>query len=205
MEIKLEGIGRRFNRDWVFRNIDFIFSTQQSYAILGPNGSGKSTFMQLISGQLIPSEGAINYKKEAIEVDISEVYQNIALAAPYLELIEEYTLQETIDFHFQFKKPINQSSSKNILEMLGMEKVASREIRYFSSGMKQRVKLALAIFSDVPVLMLDEPTANLDTEGIDWYLQLMANFSGDRMVLVASNQAHEYSFCTHKININDYK
>ncbi len=205
MDIKLEGIGRRFNRDWIFRNIHYLFTKNQSYAILGPNGSGKSTFIQVISGQLTLSEGAISYLHNSAAIDVSDVYQHIALAAPYVELIEEFTLQETLDFHFKFKKSIAQTSTQSVLKALGMEEYVNKQIRYFSSGMKQRVKLALAVFSDVPILLLDEPTANLDTEGIDWYLQLMSNYTANRLVLVASNQAHEYGFCQQHISITDFK
>ncbi|SHM67998.1 ABC transporter ATP-binding protein [Mucilaginibacter sp. OK098] len=203
--ISLQNIGRRFNRDWIFRGIDHTFTDNKTYAILGPNGSGKSTLLQVLNGSLAPSAGRLNYFYNDTEVEISEVYQHLSLAAPYLELIEEFTLSEVIDFHFKFK-PYKAGIDKNgVIELLAMESNKNKMIRYFSSGMKQRLKLALAFCSDTPMLMLDEPTSNLDTQGVDWYLSLVQKFAANRLTIICSNQEHEYSFCDERLNISDYK
>lgn len=94
---------------------------------------------------------------------------------------------------------------QKIIDLLQMEDSKHKLLRYFSSGMKQRVKLALAFCADTPLLMLDEPTANLDTQGIDWYLQLIEKFAVNRLTLICSNQEHEYSFCQNRLNVLDYK
>lgn len=202
MEISLENIGRRFNREWIFREVNQTFVSGNSYAILGPNGSGKSTLLQLISGSLTPSEGILRYKFSDKDVDIEGAYQYLSIAAPYLELIEEYTLSELIEFHFNFKKKVTDIS---IVELLGFDRSKNKQLKYFSSGMKQRVKLALTLCSDVPVLILDEPTSNLDKEGVEWYHQLIDQFTLNRVLLIGSNQEHEYGFCNHRLNITDYK
>lgn len=205
MEIVLENLGRRFNRDWIFRNINYTFSSAQTYAILGINGSGKSTLLQILNGSLSPSEGnrCFFYRHKVVEIE--EVYQYVSLAAPYLELIEEFSLIEMINFHFQFKTYQNGMDRNKIIELLQMESSKNKLLRYFSSGMKQRVKLALAFCTDTPLLMLDEPTANLDTQGIDWYLQLIEKFAANRLTIICSNQEHEYSFCQNRLHISDYK
>lgn len=205
MEIILENLGRRFNRDWIFRNINYTFSQPETYAVLGINGSGKSTLLQILNGSLSPSAGTICFFYQHKIVEIEQVYQHVSLAAPYLELIEEFSLIEMIDFHFQFKKYLSGMDRPKIIELLQMEASKNKLIRYFSSGMKQRVKLALAFCADTPLLMLDEPTANLDTQGIDWYLQLIEKFSANRLTIICSNQEHEYSFCKNRLNILDYK
>ncbi|MGI4805265.1 MAG: ABC transporter ATP-binding protein [Janthinobacterium lividum] len=205
MEIILENLGRRFNRDWIFRNINYTFSQPKTYAILGINGSGKSTLLQILNGSLSPSAGTISFFYQHKTVEIEQVYQHVSLAAPYLELIEEFSLTEVIDFHFQFKKYAAGVDRNQIIELLQMESSKNKLIRYFSSGMKQRVKLALAFCADTPLLMLDEPTANLDTQGIDWYLKLIEKFSANRLTIICSNQEHEYSFCKDRLNILDYK
>lgn len=202
MEISLENIGRRFNREWIFREVNQTFVSGNSYAILGPNGSGKSTLLQLISGSLTPSEGILRYKLSDKDIDIEGAYQYLSIAAPYLELIEEYTLSELIKFHFSFKKKVTDVS---IVELLGFDRSKNKQLKYFSSGMKQRVKLALTLCSDVPVLILDEPTSNLDKEGVEWYHQLIDQFTLNRVLLIGSNQEHEYGFCNHRLNITDYK
>jgi len=205
MQIILENLGRRFNRDWIFRNINYTFSQPESYAVLGANGSGKSTLLQILNGSLSPSSGNISFFYQQKKLEVEQVYQHISLAAPYLELIEDFSLSEVIDFHFQFKKYLNGADRNKIIELLQMENSKNKLIRYFSSGMKQRVKLALAFCADTPLLMLDEPTSNLDTQGIDWYLKLIEEFAANRLTIICSNQEHEYSFCQNRLNILDYK
>ena len=204
MLIELKDAGRRFNQEWIFRHLDYQFLPGGKYAVLGPNGSGKSTLLSLILGNLSPSEGEVTYtEKQPIPVD--QIYKYVSFAAPYLDLIEEFTLQETIDFHFRFKKMHANVPEAGILDLLGLNKAQDKALKYFSSGMKQRTKLALACCSDTPMLILDEPTSNLDVQGIDWYQQLITNFTTDRLVIVGSNQQIEYGFCNQLLSISDYK
>jgi len=205
MKIILQNIGRRFNRDWIFRGVDYTFNTGSVYAILGPNGSGKSTLLQVLNGSLSPSTGEINYFYEDKPVEIEKVYQHLSLAAPYLELIEEFTLSEMVDFHFKFKTYKPGIDKNELISLLAMPESKNKLIKYFSSGMKQRLKLALAFCADTPILMLDEPTSNLDTQGVDWYLSLVQQFAQNRLTIICSNQQHEYSFCEHQLNITQYK
>jgi len=205
MVISLEDIGRRFNREWVFRHIDYRFQTGQSYAVLGPNGSGKSTFLQVIAASLIPSAGHIRYMAAEKKIEPDSLYQHLSLAAPYMELIEEFTLIEQIRFHFALRNYLTGFDEEAFLELLGLRHAKDRQIRHFSSGMKQRVKLALACCSDAPLVLLDEPTSNLDKQGVDWYLNLVTETRATRLVIVCSNQEKEYGFCEQVINIIDYK
>jgi ABC-type multidrug transport system ATPase subunit len=205
MTITLNNIGRRFNRDWIFRGIDHTFSPGESYAILGPNGSGKSTLLQVLNGSLSPSVGTINYTLQDKPVEISQVFNYLSFAAPYLEVIEEFTLSEMVDFHFKFKNYKQGLDKRQLIELLNLPKSEHKLIRYFSSGMKQRLKLILAFCADTPMLMLDEPTSNLDTQGVDWYLSLVERFATDRLTIICSNQEHEYGFCRHRLSISDYK
>ena len=205
MEILLEDIGRRFNQEWIFKKINYRFVQGQSYAVLGPNGSGKSTLLQVLAGSLSPSKGIITYSHQDKAIDVEGVYKHLALATPYLELIEEFTLLELLHFHFKFKKIMNGWTVQKLIQLLQFESSENKEIRYFSSGMKQRVKLALAFGTDSPILMLDEPTSNLDSQGLSWYLEMIDRFSKNRLLVVCSNQAHEYNFCDHHFNILDYK
>jgi ABC-type multidrug transport system ATPase subunit len=205
MQIILEQIGRRFNREWIFKKIDYSFKSGQSYAILGINGSGKSTLLQVISGSLTPSTGNLSYSLNNNEIAVEQVFQQLSIAAPYLELIEEFTLTEVLEFHFNFKTRLNNLTNKDLIELLNMDSSKNKQLKYFSSGMKQRVKLILALCADTPLLLLDEPTSNLDDQGINWYKDLVAKFTSNRLVIVCSNQAHEYEFCTHQLLISDYK
>ena len=204
MEITLNNVGRRFNQEWIFRNLNYTFNPSGNYAVLGPNGSGKSTLLSVLLGSLSLSEGKVSYQEET-ELRPEAVYSKMSLAAPYLDLIEEFTLQETIDFHFQFKQPHPIIDRKAILDLLGLARSQDKALKYFSSGMKQRTKLVLACCADTPVLILDEPTSNLDNQGVDWYHELIKKFTTNRLVIIGSNQEHEYSFCQDYIQISDYK
>ncbi|MES2376374.1 MAG: ABC transporter ATP-binding protein [Bacteroidota bacterium] len=205
MKISLQNIGRRFNRDWIFRGVDYTFTAGESYAILGSNGSGKSTLLAVLNGSLSPSAGTIKYFFEDKEVEVEQIFQHLSLAAPYLELIEEFSLEEMIDFHFKFKSYKPGIDKAAIIDLLSLPGSSNKLIRYFSSGMKQRLKLALAFCADTPILMLDEPTSNLDAQGVEWYLNLVQQFAKDRLTIICSNQEHEYSFCRHRLSITDYK
>ncbi|MHA4893807.1 ABC transporter ATP-binding protein [Pedobacter sp. PWIIR3] len=204
MTIKLEEIGRRFNQDWIFRGISYAFHAHGKYAILGPNGSGKSTLLSVLMGNLAPSEGTISYSDNG-PVPIEQIYRSISVAAPYLDLIEEFTLSETIDFHFKFKDIHPSVERKDILSLLGLARSEDKALKYFSSGMKQRTKLLLACCSATPILILDEPTSNLDIQGVSWYHELIKEFTTNRLVIIGSNQEVEYSFCDHLLQITDYK
>ena len=206
MNITLQNLGRRFNQEWIFKGIDYTFSSNKSYAILGPNGSGKSTLIKVLTGQLTPSEGKLSYSNDSSTIEADDIYQHVSIAAPYIELIEEFTLNELLDFHFKFKRPLPNFDNNQIITLLGMEKSANKGLKFFSSGMKQRVKLALACCSDSKILFLDEPTSNLDTSGENWYLELVESTSSSgRLLVIGSNQEKEYAFCDEKFAITSYK
>ena len=201
MKISLQNLGKRFNREWVFRNLNYQFISGRSYAITGPNGSGKSTLLQLISGALMVNEGTVLY--ESIKQD--DIYKHVSIAAPYLQLVEEMTLHEFLNFHSGLKNWLPSITSTEIISTIELEKAAHKQLRYFSSGMKQRVNLAQAIFSNVPVVLLDEPTTNFDEEGILLYRNLVNNFCKNRLLIVSSNDKQEYDFCDEVLDMKNYK
>ncbi|NVO19382.1 MAG: ABC transporter ATP-binding protein [Bacteroidetes bacterium] len=206
MKIILENIGRKYNYEWIFRSLDFEFESGNAYAILGSNGSGKSTLLQIISGHLHPSTGKINYHLDGKVLEPDDFFRHVSYSGPYLELLEEFTLSEMVRFHHQFKKFRNNMDEEAVIKATTLTGSRNKPIKYFSSGMKQRVKLALAILSNTPLVLLDEPTSNLDQQGIDWFRELLLSNREDRIVIVCSNsQAAEHDFCKQEIVINDYK
>jgi ABC-type multidrug transport system ATPase subunit len=201
MKIELNKLGKRFNREWIFRGISKTLEANKRYAVTGQNGSGKSTFLQVIAGSTTISEGSITYDNIAAE----KIFEQVVIVAPYLELIEEMTLTEFFQFHFSFKTIANNHDIAQVLSTIGLQAAAQKEIRFFSSGMKQRVKLAQAFFSQAPVLLLDEPCTNLDDAGVALYRQLVATQTNNKIVLVASNSEIEYDYCDEQINMMVYK
>ena len=219
MKITLNDAGKRFNRDWIFRHLNYEFNTGHSYAITGPNGSGKSTLLQSIAGAIGISEGVIHYAGAGAHaatagthaatatavIPPEHAYRHLSLAAPYLQLIEEMTVTEFLHFHAAFKPLLPGTPAAEIIRRVGLETAAHKQIRYYSSGMKQRVRLAQALYSDTSIVLLDEPCTNLDTDGIALYQQLIRENTRDRMVIVSSNDLQEYDFCEERINIMRYK
>lgn len=205
MKITLSDAGKRFNRDWIFRHLTYSFEKGKAYAITGPNGSGKSTLLQVLSGSMYISEGNVQYSMINGQCPTEKVYLNVSICAPYLEVVEEMTLREFLEFHHGFKPFLPGISSDSIIAILELEKAADKQIRYYSSGMKQRVKLAQCIFSDTAIVLLDEPCTNLDIAGIELYHRLIEKYCQDRLVIVSSNDEVEYKFCKEIISILDYK
>jgi len=206
MQIQLTAASKRFNQEWIFSNLDFSFMSGQHYALVGNNGSGKSTLLQIIAGYIGLTKGQINWVNRAGEnIDSSNIFKHISIAAPYLELVEEFTALEQIAFHQQFKSIQSTILPHEILENIGLSKAADKQIRNFSSGMKQRLKLALAIFDQAPILLLDEPCSNLDQEGIQTYHELMQANAMHKLIIVASNDPQEYQFCTQQLALSDFK
>jgi ABC-type multidrug transport system ATPase subunit len=203
MQITLTNTGKRYNREWIFRHFDYEFLPGKKYAITGSNGSGKSTLLQVIAGALTHNEGSIQMKLNSKLLPEEYCFQHISVAAPYLELIEEMTANEFLSFHTQFKSLTH--SKEEILIIINLQKAANKQIRYYSSGMKQRLKLAQAFFCATPVLLLDEPTTNLDVDGIALYLQLIAHYTQNKLVIISSNDQQEYDFCEEVIAIGEYK
>ncbi|UAY52403.1 ABC transporter ATP-binding protein [Ferruginibacter albus] len=203
MQITLNNIGKRYNRDWIFRHIDYQFIGGKKYAITGANGSGKSTLLQVIGSAVSHNEGKLQFTINNASLPEENIYKHISIIAPYLELIEEMTAKEFLDFHIQFK-PLTQSS-KEIIAIVGLEKATHKQIRYYSSGMKQRLKLAQAFFSNTHVLLIDEPTTNLDETGIALYHQLINDHTANKLVIISSNDKQEYSFCDEVLDVSRYK
>jgi len=204
--IDIDKIGKKFRNEWIFKNLSLQLKTGDVLGITGSNGSGKSTLLQVLSGFMSVSTGSISYSYNHKHVQPDSVYELVSLASPYLVLVEDYTLREMMKFYFRFKKIANGITVDNILEESLLKQHADKQLKDFSSGMKQKVKLLLAITSDTPILLLDEPCTNLDSHVIEWYQQYLRKFSSDRLIIVCSNQVKEELFmCNKFLSIEDFK
>lgn len=204
-EIHLQDASKRFQYEWIFKNLSLKLGQGDSIAITGNNGSGKSTLLKCLSGAIPLSSGAINYISDQTPINDTNWYSYLSVATPYMELPEEFMLEELLEFHFKFKAPLAHLSTSEMIEMMYLKPHQSKPISQFSSGMKQRLKLGLAFFSDVSLVLLDEPTSNLDKRGIDWYLSLVEKYSEKRILVICSNEQREYEFCSQKLVLEDFK
>lgn len=206
MRITLRNVAKRFAREKVFSGVDHMFEPGSRTALLGPNGSGKSTLLQVVAGALVPTEGSVGHAVGGKAIDPEAVYRLVSIAAPYLDLYEDLSLREMLATHARFKPFKAGVSLLDVARTAYLEPHLEKPVSHFSSGMKQRLKLALAILSDTPLLLLDEPATNLDAEGIAWYRKLLMEHLGGRTLLVASNRQAEETFaCTSSVEVTRWK
>lgn len=201
MEVRIDHLSKRYQHGWVLRDLTHEFRNNRIYGIAGRNGSGKSTFLKIISGLLSPTRGTVSYYREGQSVSRELIYQEVNVAAPYTDLIEEFTLREMIRFHCRFK-PLNGTGPDAWIEMTGLSKAADRTLAFYSSGMKQKVKLALALYSRGSILILDEPTSNLDENARSWFFDQMERQKGNKTVFIASNEADDFRLCEEVIRLD---
>jgi ABC-type multidrug transport system ATPase subunit len=206
MEIFAQEVGKKFGNEWIIKNFNHHFSSAQPCAILGGNGSGKSTLLKIIAGFMQAGKGKIIYTQNNQKIETDSVYKLVSYAAPYIELVEEFTCLESIEFQQKFKPFSNQIPATEVLELSGLKHASNKTLKVFSSGMKQRLKLTLAIMADCPVLLLDEPCSNLDAKAIDWYHKMLDTYAKNKLIIVCSNHLqYEYQICTAQINTEAFK
>ena len=202
MNIQLTNSGKKYSNNWIFRNFSYQFTEGKKQVILGPNGSGKSTLLKIISGGAMLSEGIIEYSIDSKKIKPEDVFQYVSIAAPWLDIPEEYSLEEIITFHTQFKQFAKGISVKDAIKIIDLEHTREKHYRNFSSGMKQRVKLGLAILTYAPLLLLDEPVTALDAKSVSWYQAMIATHAKNKTILVFSNhREEEYGFCEEKVQL----
>lgn len=207
MEVSLQNLAKRYNKEWIFKDLNYNLNAGEGYALIGSNGSGKSTLLQIISGYHLPSAGSVTYMRNGKSISPEEVFQYISISTPYMELIEEFTLKEHLVFHFKFRKIREDFTIDRIIESCLLQNARNKYIKNFSSGMKQRLKLALSFYTESELVLLDEPTSNLDNQGTQWYQDRVRELTQtNTTILIASNQNYEYEeFCPHHINLLEYK
>ena len=189
MKIILNNISKKYNKKNVFKNFSYEFENKY-YSITGSNGSGKTTLLKIILGYITPNNGSVTYYSNNSKIE-DDNFGFFSFASPYQELIEEFTLNEIIHFHFKFLNPINKMKENEIISLLELEEYSNIKISNFSTGMKQKLKLGLALFSKCEFTLLDEPCSNLDDKGISWYHKNVEEFLKFKKIIVASNNKNE--------------
>jgi len=206
MQLILEDLTKKYPKNKLFENLNHTFETNNAYAITGDNGSGKSTLIKIIAGVIAPSKGTVKFTEDGVAIEKEDIHHLLGIAAPYLNLIEEFTLREHLDFHSKFKAPLNGSNIMAEIEDGNLLHSLDKPIAEFSSGMQQRLKLILCCCFEAKVLLLDEPTSHLDIKGVAWYKNLLKRTTNHRITLVASNDPLEYDdFAKKIINIENRK
>lgn len=206
MEIQFRQAGRKFPGQTVFQQVDLNIESGSRWSILGGNGSGKSTFLKTAFGALSLSEGQIQHYSKGQALDLQSAALRIAYAAPYLELIEELAVKEFLQRYAAFRPFRADARTDYILERTLLAEAAQRKIRFLSSGMKQRLRLGIALLSEAELVILDEPTSNLDRDGVQWYQDFLQEEIGSRTLLIGTNYNNEEAFlCDRQLRVSDYR
>jgi ABC-type multidrug transport system ATPase subunit len=205
MEIKVQQLSKRYNRDWIFKDFNFHFTKGNTYAITGPNGSGKSTLLQVLWGQIPSTKGTIVYTSEFGNIDLNTLHQHVAIATPYMDLPEALTLEEAVKFHYSFKQIRSNYSIGDLLEVMQLSHAKGKFIHQFSSGMKQRLKLGLCILSQADFVFLDEPGTNLDNSALKWFHNLLIEIQNEAVFIIASNLSSDFPVISQEINLLSLK
>lgn len=206
MFIQLDNISKRFGNTIIARDLSLTINSGEKWHISGSNGKGKSSLMQILAAYSSPDLGQVIYKSsDNKNLNPGEVFQYISISTPYTDLIYDYTLQEQIDFHFQFKKSlVSKEVLTSWLERAKIKAVKNRPLGLFSSGMKQKVKLILTLLSDAQCIFLDEPCSNLDQDGKEFYKELV-NFRltiPSTWIICSNNQPEEHFFCNKTLDLD---
>ncbi|MFT6334175.1 MAG: ABC-type multidrug transport system ATPase subunit [Halioglobus sp.] len=201
MQVTIQNLSKRYLYDWIIRDMSHAFESGSITGVNGINGSGKSTLIKMLCGFLSPSEGKILYTVEDDKIDRSDVYQYMTLAAPYTDIINEYDVEEMFTFHTKFKKLRQEIDAKQFLEIVKLKGNKGKQIQFYSSGMKQRLQLALALLTDSKLLLLDEPTSYLDAENKAWFYDLLSENNNNRTIIIASNDKEDFDLCSSVISL----
>ena len=203
MKIEAKDLSKHFGDKLIFKNFSYTFLSGNSYGISGLNGSGKSTLLKVIAGYSTPTSGAIIYSKDGMSIERSRIFEHLSFIGPYIDIPMSYTFKELLDYHFSFRNSLKNTTKLEIEKIFNFPK--DKLIQNFSSGMLQRVKLALAFFTDSAIVFLDEPTETLDEAGYMLYKTLLDEYSENRLILISSNKERDFHKTKEVISIEKFK
>ena len=194
LKLEADNIAKWFGERKVFENIGFSLEPGQSLAVIGPNGSGKTTLLRIIIGLTPPTKGNISFLRDGKSLDFNIYRKELSLVSPYLSLYGSLTACENLRFLSKLNgNDIDNKTINNVLEQVGLEGRGDDYVSEYSSGMQQRLKYAAALIKNPSVLLLDEPTANLDDFGKKKVFDLIKTYRPDSIFIIATNEKEEYS------------
>ena len=193
-----------FNRNTIFSDIHIELRETQSLAITGRNGSGKTTLLKILAGVSSATAGGVEFSLAGNPVDPIEWFRFLGFVSPYLQLYDEFTALENLDLARRLRAlAVDDSRLQSLLERVGLWTRNDYPVRTFSSGMKQRLKYACALLHDPPVLLLDEPTANLDVDGKSMVQAIIREQRQRGLVIIATNEPDEVTWSDSILNLDN--
>ncbi|MBK8984112.1 MAG: ABC transporter ATP-binding protein [Ignavibacteria bacterium] len=208
IEIVCDNLSKIYSGKVIFKNLSLKLTTGNSISILGKNGSGKSTLIKILSGIISANKGSITVSEDNIPVPANLCYSRIGLISPYLNLYDELTASENLRFFCGLRNNSNDGMEEKIEFYLNRVKLFDKRnetVKNYSSGMKQKLKLIFAVINQPRILYMDEPSTNLDTEGIDIVYETAEKHKKNGILIVATNDKEDIKLCESSLNIEDYK
>ena len=203
ISITASEVSKEFDRRLIFKDISFSLSSPASLSITGKNGAGKSTLSKFIAGVLSPTHGTVTYSDHEKQMGIEEFKHQIGFVSPYLNLYDEFTALENLQILSRIRalSQVNGERIKELLALVGLWNRRDDMVGTFSSGMKQRLKYAFALLHNPAVLILDEPTSNLDSEGIEVIKKIILQQQKTNILVIATNNKEEASWCAQQVQV----
>ncbi len=203
MQIQAREIRKLFNNRMIFKNIDFDVISGQCIALTGANGSGKTTMIRILAHIINPTSGQVLYTQDEKQISKEQVYQHISLVGPYLELYQDLTARENLQFLGKLKRVDKLDEKiKSLMERFRLAGREDDDVKTYSSGMKQRLKYVFALLSDPQVLFVDEPRSNLDKEGIHTVYQVLQEQKKNKILVIATNDQEDIKFADRVVKID---
>lgn len=203
MKLSVEKISKNFGRKKILRDISFELFSGKSAAVVGPNGSGKTTLLRVICGLIRPSQGEIRYIENNHPIPQKIFYKTMGLVGPYLELYEELTASENLLFFARMKRIQNAPAKISFLmDRLNLTGNEDEQVKNYSSGMRQRLKYVFALIGEPEILILDEPTSNLDKDGIDRVYDIMSEQKKTKILLLATNEQTDLQYGDFQVDVS---
>lgn len=205
-KIEIQNLVKFFGRRLIFQEIDFSFTSGNVYGISGPNGSGKSTIVKIIAGLISPTRGKIIHQYNEQKLNADQLHEQLGFVSPYLVLYDEFSAEENLKFSAKIRGlEFNIKHSDQLLEDFGLGKRKNDLVRAYSSGMKQRLKFSFALLHQPKLLILDEPTSNLDNDGKERVYNMIEKEKNDKLIIIASNEEADLALCNSVLDLNNFK
>ena len=204
--VEAVSLNKVFGRRLIFNNINFKFENNGIFGISGPNGSGKSTLIKIIAGITSPSSGKTIHNSKGKMVIPEQLHNYIGFVSPYLVLYDEFSAWENLNYFAEIRDvPFDSDKVNSLLDMFLLLNRKDDFVKTYSSGMKQRLKFIFALMHSPQLLLLDEPTSNLDTEGKEKVYSLLRKEADSSIIIIASNEESDLDICSSLIQLEQFK
>ncbi len=204
--VELKNLIKYFGRRLIFDGINFALTSRNIYGVSGPNGSGKSTLVKIIADLISPTRGKVNHKFGDKIIEPEELHNYLGFVSPYLFLYDEFTAEENLIYSCNIRGvKYDKERADHLLSQLNIYDRKKDLVRGYSSGMKQRLKFIFALLHEPQLIILDEPTSNLDNPGKEIVYQIIAEESRRSLIVIASNEDSDLGLCTEVIELEKFK